>query len=180
MLAYFSNRLVASGLGAWKPRGVNHLACRFQRMGPLFVRISRPTATLTIADDDSAFAADAPPLFPQTARGRSNRRDPGIWFRGIKGVRAESGSQAAEISRQGHIGDEGSWRISPLTSARMPQRWSPFRIEVDAIREALEKGVSDFWAMPSHAAFSRWSIRCAGWSWRMRLHIRTLCSCAFH
>jgi uncharacterized membrane protein len=27
------------------------------------------------------------------------------------------------------------------------------RIEVDAIREALEKGVSDFWAMPSHAAF---------------------------
>jgi uncharacterized membrane protein len=25
------------------------------------------------------------------------------------------------------------------------------RIEVDAIREALEKGVSDFWAMPSHA-----------------------------
>ena len=50
------------------------------------------------------------------------------------------------------------------------------KIEVDAIREALEKGVSDFWAMPSHAAFSRWSIRCAGWSWRMRLHIRTLCS----
>src|ERR1700734_2040782 len=27
------------------------------------------------------------------------------------------------------------------------------KIEVDAIREALEKGVSDFWAMPSHAAF---------------------------
>src|SRR5580693_1722602 len=27
------------------------------------------------------------------------------------------------------------------------------RIEVDAIREALKKGVSDFWAMPSHAAF---------------------------
>ena len=27
------------------------------------------------------------------------------------------------------------------------------RIEVKAIREALEKGVSDFWAMPSHAAF---------------------------
>ena len=27
------------------------------------------------------------------------------------------------------------------------------RIGVDAIREALEKGVSDFWAMPSHAAF---------------------------
>jgi hypothetical protein len=25
------------------------------------------------------------------------------------------------------------------------------RIEVDAIREALEKGVSDFWAIPSHA-----------------------------
>ena len=28
MLAYFSNRLDASGLGPWKPRGVNHLACR--------------------------------------------------------------------------------------------------------------------------------------------------------
>src|ERR1700743_603817 len=27
------------------------------------------------------------------------------------------------------------------------------RIEVNAIREALEKGVSDFWAMPSHVAF---------------------------
>jgi uncharacterized membrane protein len=27
------------------------------------------------------------------------------------------------------------------------------RIEVKAIREALEEGVSDFWAMPSHAAF---------------------------
>ncbi len=27
------------------------------------------------------------------------------------------------------------------------------RIEVNAIREALEKGVSDFWIMPSHAAF---------------------------
>jgi uncharacterized membrane protein len=27
------------------------------------------------------------------------------------------------------------------------------RIEVNAIREALEEGVSDFWAMPSHAAF---------------------------
>jgi uncharacterized membrane protein len=27
------------------------------------------------------------------------------------------------------------------------------RIEVNAIREALEKGVSDFWAMPSHAFF---------------------------
>jgi uncharacterized membrane protein len=27
------------------------------------------------------------------------------------------------------------------------------RIEVKAIREALEDGVSDFWAMPSHAAF---------------------------
>ena len=26
-------------------------------------------------------------------------------------------------------------------------------VEVDAIREALEEGVSDFWAMPSHAAF---------------------------
>src|SRR3984885_2273101 len=124
MLAYFSNRLVVT-LGPWKPLGVSHRACRFQRMGPLFVWISRPTATLTIVDDDSAFAADAPPLFPQTARGRSNRRDPGIWFRGIKGVRSESGSQAAEISRQGHIGDEGSWRISPLTSARMAQRWSP-------------------------------------------------------
>jgi uncharacterized membrane protein len=27
------------------------------------------------------------------------------------------------------------------------------RIEIKAIREALEEGVSDFWAMPSHAAF---------------------------
>jgi len=27
------------------------------------------------------------------------------------------------------------------------------RIEVKAIREALEEGVSDFWTMPSHAAF---------------------------
>src|SRR5580698_7397836 len=27
------------------------------------------------------------------------------------------------------------------------------RIEVNAIREALEKGVSDFWATPSHVAF---------------------------
>jgi uncharacterized membrane protein len=27
------------------------------------------------------------------------------------------------------------------------------RIEVDAIREALEEGLNDFWAMPSHAAF---------------------------
>jgi uncharacterized membrane protein len=27
------------------------------------------------------------------------------------------------------------------------------RIEVKDIREALEEGVSDFWAMPSHAAF---------------------------
>ena len=27
------------------------------------------------------------------------------------------------------------------------------RIEVNAIRETLEKGVSDFWAMRSHAAF---------------------------
>jgi uncharacterized membrane protein len=27
------------------------------------------------------------------------------------------------------------------------------RIEVNAIRESLEKGVGDFWAMPSHAAF---------------------------
>jgi uncharacterized membrane protein len=27
------------------------------------------------------------------------------------------------------------------------------RIEVKAIREVLEEGVSDFWAMPSHAAF---------------------------
>ena len=27
------------------------------------------------------------------------------------------------------------------------------RIEVNAIRKALEEGGSDFWAMPSHAAF---------------------------
>jgi uncharacterized membrane protein len=27
------------------------------------------------------------------------------------------------------------------------------RIEVTAVREALEEGVSDFWTMPSHAAF---------------------------
>jgi uncharacterized membrane protein len=50
--------------------------------------------------------------------------------------------------------DHGVWRISPLTSARVPAVVPVIRrIEVDAIREALEKGVSDFWAMLSHAAF---------------------------
>jgi uncharacterized membrane protein len=53
-------------------------------------------------------------------------------------------------------------------------------IEVGAIREALEKGVSDFCAMPSHAAFLALVYPLCGMVLAYRLHIRTLRSCSFH
>ena len=54
------------------------------------------------------------------------------------------------------------------------------KIEIKDIREALEEGLTIFGRCPRMPPFSDWSIRSAEWSWHMRLHIRTPCSCSFH
>ena len=55
------------------------------------------------------------------------------------------------------------------------------KIEIKDIREALEEGLNDFWAMPSHAAFLGLVYPLCGMVLHMRLHIyRTPCSCSFH
>jgi hypothetical protein len=75
--------------------------------------------------------------------------------RGIKAVRAESGCWRPKGPAMINIGDGRIMAYFPTYLTQDAAAAVPVirRIKVKNIREALEEGVRDFWAMPSHAAF---------------------------
>jgi uncharacterized membrane protein len=72
------------------------------------------------------------------------------WVYGIKSFRAESGREQARRDRRSRIMAHFHIYVGQDVTAAAPVIR---RIEVKDIGEALEKGVSDFCAMPSHLAF---------------------------